>query len=53
MKSWELDRANPGFAEKDYRSHGLALRADYKMREGESADEYWARVLVEITQRVA
>lgn len=53
-----LDISNPGWYHRDYRAHGLALRADYKMlrdKNGaitETAQEYWDRVRKQIMNEV-
>lgn len=53
-----LDIANPGWYVRDYKEHGLALRADYKMlrnKDGaviETAQDYWDRVRKEIMTEV-
>lgn len=53
-----LDIANPGWYVRDYKEHGLALRADYKMlrnKDGaviETAQDYWDRVRKKIMTEV-
>ena len=46
---WKLfDPSNPHFLPVGYKSHGLALKADYQIQPNESAEQYWDRVRTEI-----